>query len=109
MTVAVLFLWNSTSNDRGKLSKKRASKVQKSGSLRVSGNVDAAFMERIQKLMKIVIPDWSCKESKYILILTLLLVLRTQMTIWLADVNGKIVKAIIERNLSKFIYRVSSI
>lgn len=28
------------------------------------------------------------------------------MSIWLADVNGKIVKAIVERNFSKFLYRI---
>jgi hypothetical protein len=31
------------------------------------------------------------------------------MSIWLADVNGKIVKAIVERNFTKFCYRVSNI
>ena len=30
------------------------------------------------------------------------------MSIWLADVNGKIVKAIVERNFKKFVYRVSN-
>ena len=66
-------------------------------------------MERIHKLIKIVIPTWTCKEAKYIMIMTLLLVLRTQMSIWLADVNGKIVKAIVARDFNKFVLRVSII
>jgi len=32
----------------------------------------------------------------------MLLVLRTYMSIWLAEVNGKIVKAIVDRNFKKF-------
>jgi hypothetical protein len=36
-----------------------------------------------------------------------LLVVRTMMSIWLADVNGRIVKAIVNKNLKDFIYRVS--
>jgi hypothetical protein len=31
------------------------------------------------------------------------------MSIWLADVNGRVVKAIVERNFSKFCYRVSAL
>lgn len=37
----------------------------------------------------------------------MLLVLRTYMSIWLADVNGMIVKEIVARNLNNFMYRVS--
>jgi len=75
--------------------------------LRGSGNVDAAFIDKIKGLIKIVIPNYTCKEFKYISILTLLLILRTQMSIWLADVNGKIVKSIVEKNFNKFCFRVS--
>ena len=53
------------------------------------------------------IPSATGKEAKYLFVLTLLLVARTQLSIWLADVNGKVVKAIVERDFSKFSYRVS--
>lgn len=72
----VLLLWGSTSGDRGN----SARKYQKGGVKRRSskgGLVDAEFMKRIKKLLKIVFPSKTCKESKYIAILTLLLVLRT--------------------------------
>jgi len=39
-------------------------------------------------------------------ILAALLVVRTMMSIWLADVNGQIVKAIIKKDLKLFIYRI---
>jgi hypothetical protein len=98
-------LWGSTSGDRGNSARKYA----KGGKRRTSkgGLVDAEFIKRIKKLLKIVIPSYTCKESKYIAILTLLLILRTQMSIWLADVNGRIVKSIVERNWNLFLKRVS--
>ena len=66
------------------------------------------FWKRVKNLVKIAVPSYNCKEAKYLAILTLLLLLRTQMSIWLADVNGKIVKAIVSRSLKSFIYRVST-
>jgi hypothetical protein len=111
MVVIILFLWGSTRDDRqGKMNRNlsRNDKFKPKKQAYRGGNVDAAFMEKIQNLIKVVMPNWTCKESKYVAILTLLLVLRTQMSIWLADVNGKIVKAIVERNFQKFCYRVSN-
>jgi len=69
--------------------------------------VDADFFKKIKRLIKIVLPNYTCKESKYLVILTLLLILRTQMSIWLADVNGRIVKSIVERNWSLFLRRIA--
>ena len=66
------------------------------------------FWEKIKKLIKVVVPSGSSKEVKYLIILSLLLVLRTYMSIWLADVNGKIVKAIVDRNFKKFCWKVSN-
>ena len=103
----VLFLWQTTKSDRGG-TKRKDDKPRKKHNLRGSGNVDAAFIEKIKELLKVVIPSYSCKEFKYLVVLTLLLVLRTQMSIWLADVNGKVVKAIVEKNFKKFCYRVSA-
>lgn len=65
-------------------------------------------MKKIKELLKVAVPGYKSKEAKYLLILTLLLVLRTQMSIWLADVNGKIVKSIVDRNFKLFMFRVST-
>ena len=73
----------------------------------MKGNVDANFIKRVKELLKVAVPTWTGKEMKYICILTLLLVTRTQLSIWLADVNGRVVKAIVERDFSKFCWRVS--
>ena len=39
-------------------------------------------------LLKIAIPSYKSREAVYLIILTGLLVIRTYMSIWLADVNG---------------------
>lgn len=70
------------------------------------GNVDRIFIKRIKKLVKIVIPSWTCREILDLCLLTVFLVLRTFLSIYIADLNGKIVKAIIQKNKSIFIKRV---
>ena len=124
----IVLLWGSTSKDRGRRQVDTQTKTSKGHDLRTKkvsyfsliyfifflfssqkgqGNVDAIFFEKIKKLINVVVPKLNCKESKYLVILSLLLVLRTYMSIWLADVNGKIVKSIVERNFRKFLIKVS--
>ena len=61
------------------------------------------------KLVKVVLPTWTGREAQYIYLLTVLLVIRTLMSIWLADVNGRVVKAIVNKSLSEFFRRVSDV
>ena len=78
VVVLVLFLWRSTKEDRGQnVSRKNAVANNNKKRGGKSGNVDAAFIKKIKDLLRIVIPNYSCKEFKYVIILTLLLVLRT--------------------------------
>lgn len=60
----------------------------------------------MSRLTKIVLPDWKCREARYIYLLTALLVARTLMSIWLADVNGKVVKAIVNKSFPEFLKRI---
>ena len=84
-----------------------AAKAARDKKNRGKGNVDKEFWERIFKLVKHVIPGWKCKEVTYIVFLAILLIIRTMMSIWLADVNGRVVKAIVNKDLRMFIKRVS--
>jgi hypothetical protein len=59
------------------------------------GNVDRIFWNRIKFLVRIVILKWNCIEVLDLALLTLFLVFRTFLSIYLAGVNGRIVKAII--------------
>jgi len=70
------------------------------------GNVDSVFFQRIIKLIKIVIPSWKCGAIVDIVMLTVMLVLRTYLSIYLAGANGRIVKAIIKLNFGLFFKRI---
>jgi ABC-type uncharacterized transport system fused permease/ATPase subunit len=61
------------------------------------------------KLLKIAIPSWKTKEVVLLIALTGMLVVRTYLSIWLADVNGQIVKSIVNRSLPDFLRRVRHI
>lgn len=64
------------------------------------------FFARIMTLLKIVIPSWKSSAVTDILLLTISLVFRTYLSIYLAGANGRIVKAIIELDLKLFIRRI---
>jgi hypothetical protein len=57
-------------------------------------------------LVRIVIPNWHCPEVGDLVLLTAFLIARTFLSVYLATVNGRIVQAIIDKNLSLFIKRV---
>lgn len=66
------------------------------------GNVDNEFFKRIKKLIEIVVPGWRTPEAKILLKLSVLLVARTILSIWLADVNGAVVKSIVDIEFPEF-------
>ncbi|CAD8195470.1 unnamed protein product [Paramecium octaurelia] len=70
------------------------------------GNVDRMFLKRILKLLKIVIPRLNSPEILDLVLLTASLVARTFLSIYVANVNGQIVRAIIEQNLNMFLQRI---
>ena len=71
------------------------------------GNVDSVFWQRLKRLIRIVLPNGTGREARYIYLLSVLLVVRTLMSIWLADVNGRVVKAIVNKSFPEFCQRVS--
>jgi len=56
--------------------------------------------------MKIAIPKLFGRETLSVVALSALLVLRTVLSIYISDVNGSIVKAIVGVNLLNFIKQV---
>lgn len=67
------------------------------------GSVDAQFIKRVMKLIRIAIPSWKSREAANILGLTIALVLRTFLSIYLASINGAVVKAIVNTNFKAFV------
>lgn len=68
--------------------------------------MDKEFWERVIKLVKQIIPKWNCPEIHCTIVLAMLLIVRTMMSIWLADVNGRVVKAIVNKDLNMFLKRI---
>jgi ATP-binding cassette subfamily D (ALD) protein 3 len=72
----------------------------------IKGFVDMEFFKKLLKLLKIAIPRIVGRETLSLLLLSGLLVLRTVLSIYVSDVNGSIVKAIVSKNLGKFIQQL---
>ena len=72
----------------------------------IKGLVDIDFLHKLFKLLKISVPKLFGRETLGIALLSGLLVLRTVLSIYISDVNGSIVKAIVNRSLVKFIKQI---
>lgn len=107
VSLIVLFLFLRQVRRGTKVDKKMQDKmmtIQKQK--KVQAYVDAEFWRKIKKLFKICLPNWYCKEARYSYVLFCLLVARTILSIWIAEVNGTIVKAIVEKDFQKFLGRI---
>jgi hypothetical protein len=85
-------LYASSWGDRGKLGELSGSYKQE----KKAGSVDSVFWKRVTKLIKVAIPSWTSKEARYIYLLMLVIAMRTYMSIYLAESQGRIVKTIIQ-------------
>lgn len=70
------------------------------------GTVDAVFFKRITYLLKVLFPTWKVREVYDIGLLTVFLVLRTFLSIYLSSIQGGIVKAIIKSDWSMFLKKL---
>eukprot|EP00762_Andalucia_godoyi_P008354 ANDGO_07374.mRNA.1 ABC transporter D family member 2 len=65
--------------------------------------VDLQFLSRLLRILKIAIPSFASRESATLLALTVLLFLRTMLSIRVADVIGMNAKHLVERRKGDFI------
>jgi ATP-binding cassette subfamily D (ALD) protein 3 len=70
------------------------------------GYVDMDFLKKLLRLVKVAIPKLVGRETISIALLSALLVLRTVLSIYVSDVNGSIVKAIVNVDKLKFIKQI---
>ncbi|XP_058032099.1 ATP-binding cassette sub-family D member 3 isoform X2 [Ahaetulla prasina] len=64
--------------------------------------VDKVFVARICRILKIMVPRTFCKETGYLILIAIMLVLRTYCDIWMIH-NGTVIEsAIVSRDLSLF-------
>jgi ATP-binding cassette subfamily D (ALD) protein 3 len=87
-------------------SKREASSPRKIPRKQGQGNVDKVFMQRILTLVKIVIPSIKSMEVLDLTVLTVFLVVRTMMSIYISSLNGRIVKTIINGDFDRFVKKV---
>ncbi|KAJ8301799.1 hypothetical protein KUTeg_020786 [Tegillarca granosa] len=70
-------------------------------------HVDWVFYEQLKKLLKILIPGVISKEFGILVLHTLTLVARTFLSIYVATLDGKIVKTIVNRDVKSFLLRLT--
>lgn len=65
--------------------------------------VDAQFFKRLTRIVKIVIPSAQSKEFAYFIILTVLLLLRTYLTVEIAEILGTNAQFLVSRQYHKLL------
>lgn len=83
-----------------KLEKERDDQLK---SEKKSISVNKEFFEQLRQLIKIVIPGVWTKEFGLLIIHTMCLVSRTFLSVYVAQMDGQIVKAIVQKDAKRFI------
>lgn len=60
-------------------------------------------------LLKVVVPKWNDKVTLDIALLTVFLIARTYLSIFISGANGRIVKSIIKLNFTLFLKRIAQL
>eukprot|EP00921_Rhytidocystis_pertsovi_P020816 GHVQ01033178.1.p1 GENE.GHVQ01033178.1~~GHVQ01033178.1.p1 ORF type:complete len:1377 (-),score=264.45 GHVQ01033178.1:1056-5186(-) len=64
------------------------------------------FLKRLYHLLRIAIPSWTSPESLLVCCLLCSLSIRTFLSLWIAAINGRIVKSIVRKDLKGFVRRL---
>lgn len=78
-----------------------------SGMNRSRGKINKVFVGELKSLLKIVLPSPFCKEAILLMLHTAALVVRTFLSIQVANLDGKIVKTIVDKNKMDFLKRIA--
>jgi len=65
--------------------------------------LDQKFLEQFKFLLKIVLPSWKSKEAVILFLHTAFLVARTFISIFIAKLDGQIVKSLVDRDGKGFL------
>jgi ATP-binding cassette subfamily D (ALD) long-chain fatty acid import protein len=68
--------------------------------------LDREFFRALLRLVRIVVPGWRSKEMRLIISHSLFLVLRTLISLKVAEMDGAIVKALVKGNGKEFLTRI---
>lgn len=80
--------------------------LEESVSKEISGNskVNKEYFEKLCKLLHIILPSVWTKEFALLSAHTMTLICRAFLSIYVASLDGRMAKCIVEKNLAKFIY-----
>nr|AZL94687.1 ATP binding cassette subfamily D member 3 [Nephromyces sp. MMRI] len=73
---------------------------------KAGGMIDRHFFRRCLLLWRLAVPTFFCKESITIYLLLSTLVIRTFLSIWIATINGSVVKTIVSRQYKLFVWKL---
>ncbi|KAI9158565.1 ATP-binding cassette sub-family D member [Paramyrothecium foliicola] len=68
--------------------------------------LDREFFRSLLRLLKIVVPGWRTKETRLLISHSFFLVLRTLISLRVAEMDGAIVKALVKGNGKEFLMRI---
>ncbi|KEY64487.1 hypothetical protein S7711_07234 [Stachybotrys chartarum IBT 7711] len=68
--------------------------------------LDREFFKSLLRLIKIVVPGWRSKETRLLISHSFFLVLRTLISLRVAEMDGAIVKALVKGNGKEFLIRI---
>uniref|UniRef100_A0A803TSX8 ATP-binding cassette sub-family D member 3 n=1 Tax=Anolis carolinensis TaxID=28377 RepID=A0A803TSX8_ANOCA len=102
---AVLCLLNKRRRAAALLQGKKSGKILPGNEKEVKKErvvVDRVFFSRICQILKVMVPRTFCKETGYLILIAIMLILRTYCDIWMIQ-NGTVIEsAIVSRDLSLF-------
>ncbi len=81
-------------------------KTQEEREKKSKGQIDSVFINRIRQLIKIVVPSIYSLEFLDMTQMMIFLILRTFLSIYIANINGRIVKSLIEVKFLPFIDKI---
>ncbi|KAJ3334989.1 hypothetical protein HDU91_002415, partial [Kappamyces sp. JEL0680] len=73
---------------------------------RISGDVDAVFLARFQRIFKIIVPSLASKEFGLLCLFSGFLLGRTGLSIYVADLDGRIVSALVRGEGKQFLLNI---
>lgn len=65
--------------------------------------VDAKFFEQLKRILRIIIPSYKSKEALLLMGHSVFLVLRTMLSLYVADLDGRIVSALVRAQTKQFL------
>eukprot|EP00759_Apiculatamorpha_spiralis_P003203 PhF_6_TR11544/c0_g1_i1/m.18542/K05676/ABCD2, ALDL1; ATP-binding cassette, subfamily D (ALD), member 2 len=60
------------------------------------------LMRDVMRLFKLMVPNWHCKEAAVLFVFIAVLAGRTILSIFIANLEGAVIKAVVNRNKEKF-------